>query len=613
MLRSLAEIIFQNLTNRPYTPSPIAWEDQVLYFLLIDRFSNHTEAGFVLNGSTPLYQPADNGNAITNDADIKEWKQAGKQWAGGTIKGIINKLGYIQGMGITTVWISPVFKQVAFQPTYHGYGIQNFLEVDSHFGTKEELKDLVKQAHVMGMYVILDIIINHTGNIFSYEPDRYLTIDNGSTFLDPRWDGKAYTVKGFNNAAGKPTLPFSKNIQANEEDAIWPVEFQDPECFTQKGRIVNWEYEPEYCQGDFYDLKDISLGTGEIDGYKPSRTFRKLCEVYKYWIAFLDIDGYRLDTVKHMDAGAVRIFSSVIHEFAQTIGKENFYLIGEITGSKQFAFEKLEKTGIDAALGLDQVQEKLEKTVKGLIEPEQYFNLFKNSLLVGTGKESHAWFRNKVVTMIDDHDKVSEGSYKTRFCANEHGDKLLVNALAFNVMTLGIPCIYYGTEQQFDGEGGSDYFLREAMFGGSFGAFRSKGRHFFDTNHTVYKELAAILQLRKEHLTLRRGRQYLREISGDGVHFGLPRFMGNQTKFNSIIAWSRIMDKKEMVLAINTDMDNDRNAWITIDNELHETNDEFELLYPRLVFPPLKVEDRNGKAIPIQVPKAGFVLFSKKG
>lgn len=90
--------------------------------------------------------------------------------------------------------------------------------------------------------------------------------------------------------------------------------------------------------------------------------------------------------------------------------------------------------------------------------------------------------------------------------------------LALNATTLGIPCIYYGSEQLFDGEGGgdaADRFIRESMFGGKFGAFRSRGRHFFiEDNQHVYQELSKIHKLRSQQLTLRRGRQFLRPISG---------------------------------------------------------------------------------------------------
>ncbi len=101
--------------------------------------------------------------------------------------------------------------------------------------------------------------------------------------------------------------------------------------------------------------------------------------MYKYWIAYTDVDGFRVDTVKHMHPGATRFFTSVIHEFAQNIGKENFYLIGEITGGRQRAFSTLETTGMDAALGIDDIPDKLEYLVKGYRNAREYFDLFRNS------------------------------------------------------------------------------------------------------------------------------------------------------------------------------------------------------------------------------------------
>ena len=196
-----------------------------------------------------------------------------------------------------------------------------------------------------------------------------------------------------------------------------------------------------------------------------------------------------------MDLGASRYFGSVIHEFAQSIGKDNFYLIGEITGGRQRAFQTLETTGLDAALGVDDIPDKVEYLVKGFRNPEDYFSLFRNSLLVQ--KESHIWFRNKVVTMFDDHDQVRKGENKARFCADAGADRLVVNALALNATTLGIPCVYYGTEQAFDGRGRSDQFLRETMFGGEYGAFQSRGRHFFREDGIVYQELSRVLRVRR--------------------------------------------------------------------------------------------------------------------
>ena len=152
------------------------------------------------------------------------------------------------------------------------------------------------------------------------------------------------------------------------------------------------------------------------------------------------------------------------------------------------------------------------------------------------------------------------------------------------------------------------------MFGGAFGAFRSKNRHFFIKDSYIYKELSKIIAIRTERIALRRGRQFLREISGDGVGFGLPRFIGESKSIRSIIAWSRIMDIEEIVLAMNNDIRSDRFAWITIDNGLNRENDSYKIIYSTnnmFLDKTAKVENRNGKAFFAEIPKGGFLIYKK--
>jgi glycosidase len=622
--KSLNSLNFNNLTNRTFTQSPVAWEDQVLYFLMLDRFSDGCEQGYRGNdgqfntgGVTPLFQTGDADNAIRNETEAAAWREAGARWVGGNLKGLANKIGYLQRLGVTALWISPIFRQVSYQDSYHGYGIQNFLDVDPHFGTRQDLRDLVKTAHRHGIYVILDIILNHSGNVFSYDADRYWIKDSttGGGYFDPRWDGNPYRVAGFHDASGQPSLPFGpvdlkKSPKAWPGGAIWPVEFQLADNFTRKGRISNWDYDPEYLDGDFFDLKDIDLGNGDIDHYVPSAAFWDLCRVYKFWIAYADIDGFRVDTVKHMDPGAARFFSSVIHEFTARIGKENFYLIGEITGGRQNAFNLLDTTGLDTALGIDDIPDRLEYLVKGYRNPEDYFDLFRNSLLVQ--KDSHVWFRNKVVTLFDDHDQVRKGSHKARFCAGDPSNrKLLLNVLALNTTTLGIPCIYYGSEQGFDGQGDNDRYIREAMFGGAFGAFRSRDRHFFNEEGYVYQELSKILSLRKQKIALRRGRQYLRPISGDGQNYGYPQILGDRMK--AIVPWTRSFDDQNLLLALNTDPDQPSTAWVDLPANTMPAGGQFLCLYSTdttQIGQTLTVQTMGDhQTVQLTVPAAGFVIF----
>ncbi len=589
--KSLREIDLEGLiTGRGYFPSPQHWEDEVLYFLMADRFSDGAENLFRDNagqiataGATPPFVPEANGNAVETESDAARWRDAGARFVGGTLSGLESKLGYLQRLGVTAIWISPIFKQVRADNSYHGYGIQNFLDVDPHFGSREDLRRLVQTAHGMGIRVILDIILNHCGDVF-FGP------------IDP------------------VDLP-----RAFPDGAIWPAEFQRPETFTREGRIENFDFFPEFADGDFFSLKDLHHGerrivdgVDAIDEYAVSPTLRHLCEVYKFWIAFADVDGFRLDTVKHMDPGAARFFASVIHEFAEALGKENFYIIGEITGGREFAFDRLEVTGLDAALGISDERARMTALVKGAIDPAGYFDLFRNSLLVR--KDSHAWFRDKLVTSVDDHDHVDQGEHKRRFCAGGFG-KLALAILAFNATTVGIPCIYYGTEQLFDGEGAgnsADRYIREAMFGGEFGPFRSRGHHCFNEDLPVYRELARIHGLRRQELSLRRGRQFLRQISGNGADFGFPARIG-AGPMRSIVAWSRIFNDREVLAAINTDPETASAAFVTIDDSLHSAGSRLTCLYSTdtsEIGGTVAVEPRNGKAIFLRVPSAGFVVYA---
>ncbi|MCF8232012.1 MAG: hypothetical protein K9J27_07465, partial [Bacteroidales bacterium] len=199
-MKSINDIKLKDLTTgKSFYPSPERWEDQVLYFLMLDRFSDGKENGYrdnagevVENGQTPKYNPSED----YRDKGTEEWEKAGLHWNGGNLKALESKLGYLKRMGVTAIWISPVLKQVAFEETYHGYGTQNFLDIDPHFGTKEDFVRLVKTAHEMGLYVILDIIVNHSGNVFSYRKKN------------PKWRKVLpHKMIGFNDRSGKPTIP----------------------------------------------------------------------------------------------------------------------------------------------------------------------------------------------------------------------------------------------------------------------------------------------------------------------------------------------------------------------------------------------------------------------
>jgi glycosidase len=615
-MRSIAEIDFANLTRRQYTPSPDCWADQILYFLMLDRFSDGNEKGGYRNDQG---QPVTTGTtALATGNDIGsvpywQWLSDGPGWQGGTLKGLKSKLGYLRRLGVTAIWISPVFKQAPFEATYHGYGIQNFLDVDPHYGTREDLRDLVDAAHQQGIYCILDIILNHAANVFGYRDARYqMSVGEDRWMPDARWDGQPYSVEGFRDCHGKPVLPFDppdrKAVDmAWPDGAIWPRQLQDPSSFIGKGRIGNFDFPPEYTQGDFFDFKKLNLAVDWYAKYPtPSPTLQRLIQCYEYWIAYADLDGFRIDAVKHMGQESTRIFCAAIHEFTQSLGKERFFLAGEVTGGRGHAWSMVDTTGLDAALGIEDIPGRLQSMVKGFAEPDEYFSLFRNSELDDHG--DFAWFGQHVVTMFDDHDQIHKGNQKRRFCGTAEYRKLIFNALAVNLTTSGIPCIYYGTEQAFDSGGQpspNDVVLRENMFGGRFGGKCSKGAHFFDEDAPLFRAVSKLCALRRTWIALRRGRQYVHEISGDGIHFGPPVKFGD--RLHTLVSWSRVVADHEMLIVFNTDEINPHELYSTLNPNLRMVGEELRLLFsytpeagveslesPRHALPALRVERRNG-------------------
>ena len=125
------------------------WRDEVIYQILVDRFANG--------------DPSNDYNLAPHDP---------AKYHGGDWKGIENKLDYIQALGVTTLWISPVVKNVesdAGIDGYHGYWAQDFTAVNPHFGDLAALRSMVDAAHKRDIKVILDIVTNHVGQLFYYD------------------------------------------------------------------------------------------------------------------------------------------------------------------------------------------------------------------------------------------------------------------------------------------------------------------------------------------------------------------------------------------------------------------------------------------------------------
>ena len=238
-------------------PSPATWRDQVIYFLLPDRFSDGGEA------TRPLYQPGQHAAG-----DKAGWMAAGKRFQGGTLRGVAGRLGYLRDLGVTAIWLGPIWKQRVEMDTYHGYAIQDFVDVDPRFGTRQDLRDLVDAAHARGMYVLLDVIYNHSGDNWFYRVDGQPRSEVRYRY-EPR-----YPFHGWRAQSGGSVAAVD-----GADDGVWPREFQDPEFYTRAGSIERWDPDPwenplhpnnEFRRGDFTvwwgDPDDGHRGSATLEG-----------------------------------------------------------------------------------------------------------------------------------------------------------------------------------------------------------------------------------------------------------------------------------------------------------------------------------------------------------
>ncbi|MFN0103961.1 MAG: alpha-amylase family glycosyl hydrolase [Bryobacteraceae bacterium] len=592
-----------------YHPSPIDWRDEVLYFLLPDRFSDGRESTRTLLDTAAI--------AALRQASgrpgwsWKDWAESGKRWQGGTIAGIRGKLDYLKALGITTLWVGPVFQQRVRVDSYHGYGIQDFLDVDPRFGTRRELAEMIEEAHARGLRVILDIIVNHTGDNWGYvSPGKPLdhAINEPAYRPAPDFYGNPHNpeMRDWRLAwrdEHQEGFTASGSALAAKHDGVWPRELQDERRYARagKGSLGAGDIgdpSAEHKRTDFFSLKDIALDVPPSLGL--------LAECYQYWIAVTDCDGFRIDTVKHMALEETRDFCGAIREYADSLGKRNYFLVGEIAGGdffQDFVLDRLAVLGrnLTAALDIGGARMEIAGAAKGLHAGREYLQMFKEG---DAGFGSHRTVGSRHVSILDDHDHVT--GPKVRFSAeipdgSPVKDRQVAAATALQLFTLGIPCIYYGTEQAFAGPAESqrpfvlgegwndpnnfgDRYLREAMFGPDhpranhsadlgtqtskldqglpgFGPFGTAGMHCFNPGSPAYVRIAALCAARAKYLALRVGRQYPREIR-------LPHTGFTDPPAGELIVWSRLLHTQEAVVVVNGNGNARRGGDVVVSGEL---------------------------------------------
>jgi glycosidase len=533
-------------------PSPEDWRDKWIYFLMVDRFNN------------PAAAPR-----LT-------WDRGAGDRQGGTFEGIRQQLAYLQGLGAGALWLTPILKNRQSPPegSPHGYGIMDFLTIDPRFGTapgqaEAEFIRLVDEAHARDLHVILDVVINHAGDVFAYDINGQI-----SDAIDWSAEPRAIRWRDQNGApqAGWPELSAAGSL--SPDAGIWPAEFHCNDWFRRQGKGGP-------IQGDFDTFKEFKTELTDVYGDKP--VWNLLIQAYQCVIAKYDVDGFRIDTLRHVERECALTFCNAVREFALSIGKKNFFMFGENKDDEtvlaeytgRYMSDEAGRTGADAALDFP-LQWRLEPVVKGFASPtliEDVFNLRKKIQDEKHVVSSHGEASRFFVTFLDNHDDYNRFLYPRD---GKDYSRQLTLAVGCLFGLQGIPCLYYGTEQGLRGtqelyapnydptKDGRPENAREALWGKN---------NAFDTNHPLYQEFRTMSQVRAREPALRYGRQYFRPVSGNNTDFGFSKDKGG------VVAFSRILNQREVLVVANTSVVSEFSGWVPVDSRLHPDNRSVQVAY----------------------------------
>ena len=528
-------------------PSPEDWRDCPIYFVMLDRFNNPA--------APPAHLPFDDPSF--------------DRYQGGNFAGVQDKLGYIKRLGAGAIWLSPVLKNLPFSAgSYHGYGIHDFLHAEPRFASRpasadDELRALVDAAHAEGLYVVLDIVLNHVGDVFAYDCDPGDTTCIGSAGALASFHPSTQSIAWRDvSGAPRPDWPNSAQIAVAPNDAlVWPREMQQDGFFRRQGSMPSPD---DDTIGDFASLKQMLTEQVSLQNF--------LIRAYQYVIARFDVDGFRIDTLRYLKGGLQLTFGNAIREFALSIGKKNFFTFGEVwTGDSEAAIARFigrnsadangDLVGVDAALDYP-LFNVLKPTVKGFAAPSELVAMFQHRKLIEKDiLSSHGDATRFFVTFLDNHD-VKERLRHFDPTQQSALDDEVTLGLACLASLPGIPCIYYGTEQGLHGVG-SDAAVREALWGGP----------GFDETAPFYAAISKICAVRSSEPALRYGRFYFRQLSGNGTDFGFSTFSPG------VIAFSRILNDREVLTVANAVKSGGQSLDVIVDSTLSPAGKALQTLY----------------------------------
>jgi glycosidase len=563
------------------------WRDEIVYQVLIDRFAN-----------------GDPGN------DFRVDRSAMGKWHGGDWKGLEDNLDYLDELGVTTLWISPVVKNVdtdAGFDGYHGYWAQDLTATNPHFGDLPALRSLVRSAHDRKMKVILDIVTNHLSQLFYYDIDKngepnerlygngvtspFEHINEYDPDFEPTGVVQSRTSLGY---SGPAPVVFVYDPASNHVPPE-PALFQDYRVYNRRGRTINYDDKDQLLHGDFPGgLKDVNTRCCEVR--------ESMVDVYARWVELADLDGFRIDTVKHVDSGFWRYFTQKMRKRLAAQGKKNFLMFGEVFDGNDAllgSFTKNDLPVVDEDAPQQCLPDSACEDESGLsgdqLDSVFYFSqhfqairdVFQSAQSTdriqslwdqkptnfgtvptegGTGLPPH----KALVNFLDNHDvpRFLFGCGSDPSCYARPTVPQLHNALLFLLTVEGIPCVYYGTEQEL--AGGNDPDNREDMW-----------ETGYATDGATFRWLQRLTRLRRGYVALRRGDQKVVWSTGhtgdeaDAGVFAFERAGGDAGDQYALVVFNTNRDHDSTTADGGTTMTTSLTAGTVLRDVLHGSTQAF--------------------------------------
>ncbi len=505
--------------------------EEIVYFVLPDRFENGDPSN-------------DTGDFTGGRLETGFDPTAKGFFHGGDLKGLTQRLDYLERLGVTAIWFAPIFQNKPVQGPrgeesagYHGYWVTDFTRPDGHFGTREEFKAFVDAAHARGMKVYMDIITNHTADVITYAdgPETnfeyrskgdypYSTVgDVSGERINPGFIGDEDSSEENFAKLVNPNFAYTPVVPHAEKDVKVPAWLNDPIYYHNRGNSSFTGEDSRF--GDFSGLDDLFT--------EHPRVREGMIEIFSAWVRDFGVDGFRIDTARHVDPGFWQEFVPALEEVAEQEGIPNFHMFGEVykdIPQNGYIAEYTRRDKLPSVLDFA-----FQAAMRELLGRDQgtvvLAHMFDGDVLYEGGEEAALG----LPTFLGNHDM---GRFSTLIKWDKPDisqEELLARVMLGHAMMLslrGSPVIYYGDEQGFVGDG-NDQLAREDMFPSQtavyndndlIGTDATTATSNFDENHPLFRLIAEFSEVRKAHPALTRGRQVIRHYEQEAGIFAASRF-----------------------------------------------------------------------------------------